>query len=305
MQTRFSNGALSPTSAHGQASVRLQSGSQPRRQGGLVLDGLDGVLNVLRSAGSATQIPYVREAAGVLLQVVNTIQAVRDNQDAFKRLVAHASEILTRLEVVWRDQRSKRVSNELHLSLKRLYDIILDVRVFVDEIVRRNRFKRTICCKSDLVRIQNIKDDLNNCLEYFKVDALIITNQEMVQLMESMTLLQKQFHDGRYLIPTSSHPSPAPSPKLNSPTLDSVDVLDQSMYPNADALAHDEVITQGSEDDYLMSHTRLVPAPERVVYPLEQSTSDAKDQASDGQESAEAPEKTSLKAAEIPPQNEM
>lgn len=50
--------------------------------------------------------------------------------------------------------------------------IVLGVHAFVEEITHRSRFKRTICCKSDLVRIQIIKDDLNNCLEYFKVNIL-------------------------------------------------------------------------------------------------------------------------------------
>lgn len=79
MQARFKKRAHSPPSTHGRESVRPAPSPslQPRRQGGFVLDGLDGALNVLRAVGPATQIPYVREAAGVLLQIVNTIQVLR------------------------------------------------------------------------------------------------------------------------------------------------------------------------------------------------------------------------------------
>ncbi|KAG9223944.1 hypothetical protein CCMSSC00406_0004440 [Pleurotus cornucopiae] len=296
MQARSQKGAHSPTT-HDRASVGPASSlgsSQPRRQGGFVLDGLDGALNVLRAVGPATQIPYVREAAGVLLQIVNTIQAVRDNQDAFQRLIIHATEILTRLEVVWKDQRSKRVSNRLHPSLKKLYNIVLGVKTFVEEITHRSRFKRTICCKSDLVRIQIIKDDLNNCLEYFKVDALIITNQEIVQLMENMTLLQRQFREGHSVCTASSHASPVSSPNSSTSSLESTVTHNQSIYTNPDpnTPAYGEVVALGSGNDCCMSHLTLVPTPDQVVYPSQQSTSHAEDQANNAPldiESAKAP----------------
>ncbi|KAF7430753.1 hypothetical protein PC9H_006464 [Pleurotus ostreatus] len=309
MQARFRKGAHSPPATHDRASVRPapSPGPQPRRQGGVVLDGLDGALNVLRAVGPATQIPYVREAAGVLLQIVNIIQAVRDNQDEFKRLIIHAAEILTRLEVVWKDQRSKRVSNELHASLKKLYSIVIGVQAFVEEITRRSRFKRTICCKSDLVRIQIIKDDLNNCLEYFKVDALIITNQEIVQLMKNMTLLQRQFHEGHSVCTASSHASPISSPSTSS--LESTVTQNQSIYtnPHPNTSGYGEVIALGSGNDCCLSHLTLVPTPDKVVYPPQQSTSHAEDQANNASdtESAKAPEGASPQAIEVPDHNEM
>lgn len=74
--------------------------------------------------------------------------------------------------------------------------------------------------------------------------------------------------------------------------------------PNVDALDCDEVITQGAGNDYCMSHLTLVPTPEQVIYPLQQATSHAEDQAPVDTESAEAP-KVSLQAIEVRDQNEM
>ncbi len=63
----------------------------PSRGGGLFLDASDILLNGLKNAGAITQVPYMKEAAGVLLQVVNTIQVSRTSKvglrdDQFIRL---------------------------------------------------------------------------------------------------------------------------------------------------------------------------------------------------------------------------
>lgn len=130
--------------------------------------------------------------------------------------------------------------------------------------------------------------------------------------MENMTLLQRQLRGGHSVCTASSHASPVSSPNSSTFSLESTVTHTQSIYTNPDANtpAYGEVIARGSVNNYSMSRLTLFPTPDRVVYPPQQSTSHAEDQASNAPvdiESAKAPKGkgASPQAIEVPDHNEM
>ncbi|KAF4566522.1 hypothetical protein EYR36_011953 [Pleurotus pulmonarius] len=212
----------------------------PSRGGGLFLDTSDILLNGLKNAGAITQVPYMKEAAGVLLQVVNTIQAVRDNQDAFHRLVDHAGCII--LSTTRTMKPPKEITGDMESALKKIRDVVLKIEKLSDNKTRRRKVKRAFSAGSDKVEIGKLREDLDTAVlvfgvsillvsasliqlistEFqteFQVDAAIILNADINELTQCVRQLMNEdprgsragAADGPSSDPSSATPSPLPA----------------------------------------------------------------------------------------------
>ncbi|KAL4251016.1 hypothetical protein AB1N83_013749 [Pleurotus pulmonarius] len=189
----------------------------PSRGGGLFLDTSDILLNGLKNAGAITQVPYMKEAAGVLLQVVNTIQAVRDNQDAFHRLVDHAGCII--LSTTRTMKPPKEITGDMESALKKIRDVVLKIEKLSDNKTRRRKVKRAFSAGSDKVEIGKLREDLDTAVLVFGVDAAIILNADINELTQCVRQLMNEdprgsragAADGPSSDPSSATPSPLPA----------------------------------------------------------------------------------------------
>ncbi|KAJ8703304.1 hypothetical protein PTI98_001939 [Pleurotus ostreatus] len=190
----------------------------PQRKGGPVLDVLDIWLNALKNAGAITQLPYMKEAAGVLLQVVNAIQAVRDNQDAFIRLVDHAGCII--LSATRTMQPPREITDDMKSALKKIHDVVLKIKSLSDNRTNRTRLRRFLHAGSDKVEIGKLREDLNAAVQIFGVDAAMILNADINMLTEYVRQLMNEARgscagdcavaDGPSYGPSSVIPPPLP-----------------------------------------------------------------------------------------------
>ncbi|KAF9491630.1 hypothetical protein BDN71DRAFT_1510220 [Pleurotus eryngii] len=146
----------------------------PPRSGGLFLDGMDIVLNFLKNGGAAAPLPYVKETAGVLLQILNSIQAVRDNQDAFKRLVDQAGRILFSIT---REVDPREVTGEMESALKKINDIVCEIKELSDVRTKRGKVRRFLGAGSDKVEIARLRDELNVAMQIFGASIFSLSAQ--------------------------------------------------------------------------------------------------------------------------------
>ncbi|KAF4584557.1 hypothetical protein EYR40_004555 [Pleurotus pulmonarius] len=212
-------------------------GHAPPRRGGAILEMLSIALNGLKNAGAMTHALYMKEAAGVLLQVVNTIQDVRDNQDAFLILVCHAGGIL--LSVNRKLRPPREITDDMKSTLERIKSIIDTIQEISSEQTKRGRFRRFFYAAPDKVLIRMLREELNIAVAIFGVDVAITNNADINELTRCVRQLMNEDHrvsragaaDG----PSGDPPSVAPPPlstlsSHESPTLPSVQVSDVNIH---------------------------------------------------------------------------
>ncbi|KAG6888865.1 hypothetical protein C0992_007306 [Termitomyces sp. T32_za158] len=136
------------------------------------LDVSDFVLSILSNAAQHTPVPCLAIAAGLALGLVNLIQSVKDNKEAYSQLGKDASEIVS--FIICHDPRARQDAASLPpVYLKQTEDLsrtLAEICKFVEEKLSRNRADRLIQGRSDIATIQEYRERLKHSLEVF-IDA--------------------------------------------------------------------------------------------------------------------------------------
>lgn len=157
--------------------------AKPRsKQVGLALDATNLVLATLRDTARLTPIPFLRDAAGLALGVLEVVQSARDNKDAYTRLATDACNLVY-AALIHAEKSSTAISNELQDNLRELQRTLTGINNFAAKQVKRNRIIRAITWKSDLVTIQAYRDSLRQSLDLFGLKSNIMIQESIGQLV--------------------------------------------------------------------------------------------------------------------------
>ncbi|KAF4566604.1 hypothetical protein EYR36_012035 [Pleurotus pulmonarius] len=113
--------------------------------------------NTPNDAGAFTQIPYMKEATGVLSRVM-AMRDVRGKQDALVHLVDYTSCIL--LSMARNVQSSGGITEDMRSALEKIKNITLEIQTISDEDARRGRFRHFLYAGSNRVKIARLRDEL-------------------------------------------------------------------------------------------------------------------------------------------------
>ncbi|GLB44683.1 hypothetical protein LshimejAT787_1800200 [Lyophyllum shimeji] len=167
---------------------------------GIVLDSSDLVLSTLADAARFTPVPYLHDAAGVALGIVNIIQGVQSNKQGFKQLANDACALV--YIILCRDNKEfpgiATVTPTYLDQAKELAETLHEIYKFAKKQVERNKIIRMLQYKSDAGTIQEYCDRLKHSLDIFNVkstlsiqDILASMQKELAHVAEQTTSLHQ------------------------------------------------------------------------------------------------------------------
>ncbi|KAF8071449.1 hypothetical protein FPV67DRAFT_874241 [Lyophyllum atratum] len=171
-----------------------KSSRRRRKVAALALDTSDLVLSTLKDAARLAPIPYLQQSATLALGIVNVIQGVRNNKDAFLRLTKDACELVY---VVLCTPGSANPTSTYLDHLRELTDTLGGIQQFAKKEASRTIFMRIIRHKADLDTITEYRGKLRQSLDVFGLKSSI-SIEENVRRIEQMVIKmteQKLHHD--------------------------------------------------------------------------------------------------------------
>lgn len=164
----------------------------------LLLDTSDFVLTVVRDAARLAPIPYLKDAAGLALGIVNVIQGVRGNKDAFRRLADDACGLV--YAILCRHATAARtasgVSADLLDNLQELLKTLTAIERFAKKKVSRNVVMRVIMRQSDLGTIQEFRETLRQSLDLFGLKSNITIQEYLASISSQQVEILQAFREG-------------------------------------------------------------------------------------------------------------
>ncbi|KDR86116.1 hypothetical protein GALMADRAFT_235354 [Galerina marginata CBS 339.88] len=156
-------------------------------EGGILL------LTLVQEAAAFSPVPWLKQAAGTTVRIVQTVQAVKENKASYQRLADNATMIIAAILGAY--QRSMDKENwpphELSSVIGDLVRTLEDIKVFVEEKVARNRAVRVIYSIADSMKIKEYGERLNAAISKFEVSSHLNINDVLYQVLKN----QKEFKD--------------------------------------------------------------------------------------------------------------
>ncbi|KAL0960419.1 hypothetical protein HGRIS_005462 [Hohenbuehelia grisea] len=200
------------------------------------LNASDLVLSALESATSVTEVPFISDTAELALSIVDTVQAVRDNKDAWKRLGCQVAELVAAIHA----KAGIGVSgflDDLQYTKQSFLTTLTSIQEVADKRRKRGVLKRIVASKSDVVVIERYKSQLRIALDIFGVGSFIANSERIAQIMD----LQRE-------------------------TIAILRQLDNDMSENHEGLSHDQHLARDQPHDFSAS-PGAPPDPHAVPSP--------------------------------------
>ncbi|KAF8956485.1 hypothetical protein BDZ97DRAFT_1925493 [Flammula alnicola] len=183
--------SMSNTGGHGQG----QNGTD---WVDMSLQGSAVMLALVTEAANFAPVPFLRQAAGTTLQIVKTVQAVKDNKAGFRRLAEDATGLIA---AVWQSyQASSDKTNwpppELRVVIEDLVQTLSSIEKFVTSQVARKGPKRVIYSMADPGKIQEYRWRLGAAVSKFeelnKVSSHLNINDILHQVLKKQNEISEQ-----------------------------------------------------------------------------------------------------------------
>ncbi|KAF8185717.1 hypothetical protein BJ912DRAFT_972966 [Pholiota molesta] len=157
------------------------------------LQGGSFLLTIVQSAAQLAPVPYLQQAAGSALFIINTVAAVKNNKGDFDRL---AQDAVTLVAVIWRAY--ERSNNKEEWPSRDLRDMILEFCSTLDSITEfakergsRKWMFRTFYSSNDRQRISEYRERLTSAVQTFQVATDLNVNEMVSELLQN----QKKNHN--------------------------------------------------------------------------------------------------------------
>ncbi|EDR07261.1 uncharacterized protein LACBIDRAFT_328103 [Laccaria bicolor S238N-H82] len=145
------------------------------------------VLTTLNNAASMAPVPYLQQAAGLALGILNIVQGAKDNRDAFHKLAADTCElvyvVLCMYEEATKKGDDRGPSRKLVDDLQGLLGTISSIERFLRKEVSRGALFRLVRSKADLGKIQEYRDTLRRSLDLFGLQSNVAIREATSQLI--------------------------------------------------------------------------------------------------------------------------
>ncbi|KAF8079400.1 hypothetical protein FPV67DRAFT_1444530 [Lyophyllum atratum] len=160
----------------------------------IALDSSELVLSTLADAARLTPVPYLQEAAGVALGIINMIQGVKSNKSSFHRLGNDAC-ALVYIILCREDKAAVRVATVTPAYLDHARDLaetLHEIYNYTKRQASRNRLLRMLQYKSDAGTVQEYRDRLKHSLDLFSVKSSLSIQDALVSIQEQLTRMGDQ-----------------------------------------------------------------------------------------------------------------
>ncbi|KAF8079393.1 hypothetical protein FPV67DRAFT_1664025 [Lyophyllum atratum] len=162
---------------------------------GTALDSSEVVLSTLTEAAEWTSLPYLQEVAGAALSLVNIVQDVKSNKEAFKRLANDACALVYIILSRYKDENSNSKAAAMPAHVTHVKDLARTL----DEIYRyarsqgsKNKLVKIIQHKSDAGAIHEYRERLRQSLDVFNVKSSISIQDTLSSIQEKITRMNRE-----------------------------------------------------------------------------------------------------------------
>jgi len=158
------------------------------------LEGSALILSVVKEAASLSPFAELKKAACVALMILRTIQAVKENREAYERLGHDSSGLIV---AIWRSYKSAEVpgewlSAEMREILEDLTHTLESICSFVTEQLSRNKMIRVVFSRADGIKINEYREHLNYAMQKFELQSHININDVLLQIVRKNDQLSEQ-----------------------------------------------------------------------------------------------------------------
>ncbi|KAF8816232.1 hypothetical protein BYT27DRAFT_7238066 [Phlegmacium glaucopus] len=152
------------------------------------------ILTVVKDAATFAPFSELKRAASVALFILKTIQAVRENKEAYERL---GDDSVGLIAAIWRSYKKAELPNEwlsaeMREILEDLTHTLESIATFVGEQLSRNRAIRVIFSRADTIKINEYREHLNYAMQKFELQSHMNINDILMQLVRKNDQLSEQ-----------------------------------------------------------------------------------------------------------------
>ncbi|KAF9555588.1 hypothetical protein CPC08DRAFT_124297 [Agrocybe pediades] len=154
------------------------------------------LLGVLQDAAGLAPVPYLKQAAGVTLKIIEAVQQLKDNKAAFRRLAQDATELIATIFDRYKNSpdQASWPPPEIAQIISELLGTLTEILKFVQDQVHKNRAIRLINSKADVGKVKEYRERLQAALEKFQIHSL----NESVSLILLNKLNQQEQQAGSH-----------------------------------------------------------------------------------------------------------
>ncbi|KAF9553379.1 hypothetical protein CPC08DRAFT_713796 [Agrocybe pediades] len=178
------------------SSKRVQKPDPPMANGGVLL------LGVLQDAAEElVPVPYLKQAAGVTLKIIEAVQRLKDNKADFQRLAQDASELIATIFDRYKNSpdQASWPPPEIAQIIYELLGTLTEILHFVEQQVHKNRAIRLINSKVDVGKVKEYRERLQAAVEKFQISSHLNLNESVALNLKKLNQQDQK---------AASHPTP-------------------------------------------------------------------------------------------------
>ncbi|KAF4611547.1 hypothetical protein D9613_004497 [Agrocybe pediades] len=163
------------------------------------------LLGIVRDAAGFAPIPYLKQAAGVTLRIVEVVQQLKGNKAAFRRLAEDATGLIA--TIFDRYKNSQDLASwpppEIAQIIYELLRTLRGILQFAKDQVHKNPAIRLINSKADVGKVKEYRERLQAAVEkfqnIFKISSHLSLNESVALILKKLNQQEQQ---------AGSHPTP-------------------------------------------------------------------------------------------------
>ncbi|KAJ7262055.1 hypothetical protein C8J57DRAFT_1471308 [Mycena rebaudengoi] len=148
---------------------------------------------VAATAAEFMPFPYIHQLSSLASSIMNSIQAVKNNKAAFKRLTTDAYELVLAIKSMADEGRT--ISFFLKRNLEDLVATFTEINDFALRHTGRGYLHRLISRSADAEEIKEFQARISQSLTVFELKTMIRTHENIVEMKEELHLLSLERRD--------------------------------------------------------------------------------------------------------------
>ncbi|KAG9227140.1 hypothetical protein CCMSSC00406_0004321 [Pleurotus cornucopiae] len=168
------------------------------------------VISTLEQAALFAPIPYLQQAAGMAITLVDMVQTTSDNKPAFKALAADACGLVYTATNVWKDRGKdgNKIPQDLENHLRELLKEMRDTMDFAEARAARGYLARFVSHKSDAERILSHRLRLKDALDRFGMQSHITVRDAVSRIQDQQDAILAALNRNSSMTDGTSSESP-------------------------------------------------------------------------------------------------
>ncbi|KAL4258128.1 Fungal N-terminal domain-containing protein [Pleurotus pulmonarius] len=157
------------------------------------------VLSTLEQAATFAPVPYLQQAAGLAIGLIDMVQSTSDNKAAFKSLATDACGLVYAAANVWKDQDEKKdgkkIPRDLARHLEEMLETMRDIMKFAEMRAARGYLARFVSHKADSDKIQSYRVQLKEALDRFGMQSHITVRDAVARIQDQQDAILDAIKD--------------------------------------------------------------------------------------------------------------